>query len=403
MSAATPRTCDVVVVGGGLVGLATALALAEGGDLEVLVLESESQVATHQSGRNSGVIHSGLYYRPGSLKARLCTAGREALYAFCAERGIAHDRRGKLVVATSAEELPRLDELERRGRANGLALERLDREGIGRYEPHAAGQAALRVPETGVVDYRVVARELATALGAAGAEVRTGEAVRGARPEGTALAVTTTAGVVRCRLLVNCAGLQSDRVARRCGARPAVRIVPFRGDHYRLGAAAAARVRGIIYPVPDPAFPFLGVHLTRRLDGEVEAGPNAVPVLARHGYGRLAFSLADAASALTWPGTWRLAARHWRTGLYEIRRSFSRRRFARDLARLVPGVGAADLVPGGCGIRAQAVGRDGALLDDFVFAEGERALHVINAVSPAATACLAIGRHLAERARARLA
>ncbi len=395
-------TCDVAVVGGGLVGLATAFALGRAG-VTVTVLEAEAALARHQSGRSSGVIHSGLYYRPGSLKARLTAAGREALYRFCAEEGIPHARCGKLVVATRREELSRLDELERRGRANGLAdLERLDAAGIVAHEPHAAGLAGLWVPATGIVDYPAVARRLAAAVEAAGGEVRTGAAVRGARAAGDVLAVGTAAGPLACRLLVHCAGLQSDRVARRCGARPAVRIVPFRGDHLRLAPAAAARVRGLIYPVPDPAFPFLGVHLTRAVDGAVEAGPNAVLSLHRHGYRPPALSLADAASILAWPGSWRLAARHWRTGIYELRRSLSRQLFARDVARLVPGITVSDLAPGSRGIRAQAVARDGALLDDFAFTESERALHVLNAPSPAATACLAIGEHLAELARQRL-
>ncbi len=404
MNVGSSRTCDVAVVGSGLIGLATAFALSERRDFAVAVLEAEPRLAAHQSGHNSGVIHSGLYYRPGSLKAQLCTAGREALYRFCAERGVAHLRCGKLVVATRAEEVPRLEELERRGRANGLVdLERLDAGGMAAREPQVAGLAGLWVPATGVVDYPSVARELAGAVGGAGGEVLIGARVHGARAEARELRVATAAGEIRCRLLVNCAGLQSDRVARACGARPAVRIVPFRGDYHRLAPPAASRVRGLIYPVPDPTFPFLGVHLKRGSDGAVKAGPNAVLALDRHGYRRLAFSPRDAASALTWPGLWRLAARHWRTGLYEVRRSLSRRLFARDLARLLPGLDPADLLPGGCGIRAQAVGRDGALIDDFVFAESTRALHVVNAPSPGATACLAIGRHLAEMARARLA
>ncbi len=404
MSGTLSASYDVAVVGGGLVGLATAYALGQEGDLSLVVLEAEEGLAAHQSGHNSGVIHSGLYYRPGSFKARLCTEGREALYRFCAERGIAHRRCGKLVVATRPEEVPRLDELERRGRNNGLeGLERLDAVGLATREPHLVGLAALWVPATGVVDFPAVARELAAAVARADGEVRTAAALRGARAEAEALRLDTAAGVIRCRLLVNCAGLQCDRVARLCGARLAVRIVPFRGDYHRLAPRAAAWVRGLIYPVPDPTFPFLGVHLKRGIDGQVKAGPNAVWALDRGGYRRFAFSLSDAASALAWPGFWRLAARHWRTGLYELRRSSSRRLFARDVARLVPGLTAADLEPGGCGIRAQAVTRGGALVDDFVFAESERALHVLNAPSPAATASLAIGRHLARETRARLA
>src|SRR6185295_8608278 len=329
-------SCDVAIAGGGLVGLATAMALA-GRGLRVTVLEAEDRLAAHQSGHNSGVIHSGLYYKPGSLKAALCVEGSRALYRLCAEEGIAHERCGKLVVATSPEELPQLDELERRGRANGLAgLRRLAAEEIREIEPHAAGVAALHVPETGIIDYLAVVRAYARRLAAVGGRALTGARVEGVRRDGSGLVVETRRGAVACSLLVNCAGLQADRLARLCGAEPDVRIVPFRGEYYDLAAVRRSLVRGVIYPVPDPRFPFLGVHLTRRVDGTVEAGPNAVLALKREGYRWRDVSLRDLAGTAAWPGFWRLAARHWRIGAYEVRRSLLKGTFARDLQRLVP-------------------------------------------------------------------
>jgi len=393
----TLRESELTVVGGGLIGLATARALARGG-ADVLVLEAESRLATHQSGHNSGIIHSGLYYRPGSLKAELCAEGRAALYELCDEHGIAHERCGKLVLATRPDELPRLEELERRGAANGLrGLERLDPDQIREHEPYARGAAGLWVPDTGIVDYAGVARAYADGIRSAGGRVVTSATLTAVRPRPGGLELATTAGPVHSRWLVNCAGLQSDRVAQLCGADPSVRIIPFRGDYYLLGGESRSRVRGLIYPVPDPAFPFLGVHLTRTVSGEVEAGPNAVLAWNRHGYEPPSISARDSASTLGYVGFWRLAARHWRTGAYEWRRSLSRRLFARDLRRLVPEILETDLRRGGCGIRAQAVGRDGSLADDFVIEQSDRALHVLNAPSPGATASAAIGRYVSER------
>jgi L-2-hydroxyglutarate oxidase len=390
--------CDAAVVGGGLVGLATALALSKRG-LAVAVLEAEDRLAAHQSGHNSGVIHSGLYYKPGSLKARLSVAGAHALYELCAEEGIAHERCGKLVVATEPEELPRLDELARRGSANGLAgLRRLGPEELREVEPHAAGIAALHVPDTGIVDYPAVARAYARRVEARGGIVRTGARVTAVRNEAGGVVVESVSGLVRARLLVNCAGLQSDRVARLAGADPEVRIVPFRGEYYDLRPEARGLVRGLIYPVPDPRFPFLGVHLTRRVDGTVEAGPNAVLAWRREGYRKGSFAPRDAASILGFHGFWHLAARHWRTAAMEVRRSWSKARFARDLARLVPALTPADLTAGGSGVRAQAVDARGNTLDDFHLVESERAIHVLNAPSPGATASLAIGEEIAGRA-----
>jgi L-2-hydroxyglutarate oxidase len=392
--------CDVAVVGGGLVGLAAAMALAARGGLSVAVLEAEDRLAFHQSGHNSGVIHSGLYYKPGSLKASLCVEGSRALYRLCEEEGIAHERCGKLVVATREDELPRLEELERRGRANGLmGVRRLAAGEIAGVEPQAAGIAALFIPETGIVDYSGVARAYARRIEAGGGTVLTGARVSGVRRDGTGLVAETTRGAVSCGFLVNCAGLQSDRVARLCGVEPDVRIIPFRGEYYDLAPESRGLVRGLIYPVPDPRFPFLGVHLTRRVDGTVEAGPNAVLAWRREGYRKGSFSPGDAASIVSWPGFWRLAARFWRIGAYEVRRSFSKAVFVHDLKRLLPALRSEDVHPAGSGVRAQAVDRRGGLVDDFRIAASERAIHVLNAPSPGATASIAIGRRIAEMVR----
>jgi L-2-hydroxyglutarate oxidase len=405
---------DVIVIGGGLVGLGTGMALAARG-LRVVVLEAEDRVAAHQSGHNSGVIHSGLYYKPGSLKAALCVAGREALYRFCAEEGIAHRRCGKLVVATSEDELPALAEIERRGHANGLlGVRRLDGEAaIREIEPHAAGIAALWVPETGIVDFPAVARAYARWIEAAGGEVLTGARALAVRRDGTAgstsaagVVVETPRGRVRGSLLVNCAGLQADRVARMCGVRPRTRIVPFRGEYWELAPTSRERVRGLIYPVPDARFPFLGVHLTTTVGGEVEAGPNAVLTWKREGYRRGAFSARDAADLLTFPGFWWLVARYWRTGVRELWRAAAPGALARDLRRLVPALTAAELHRAGSGVRAMEVDRRGRMIDDFHLLPGlpgDRAVHVLNAPSPAATASIAIGEHIAAAALAALA
>jgi L-2-hydroxyglutarate oxidase LhgO len=391
---------DIVLVGGGIVGLASALALLErkpGASL--LVLEKEADLAAHQTGRNSGVIHAGLYYKPGSLKATTCARGRAMLERFCEEHGVRFERCGKVVVATREDEVPRLEELERRGRANGLAgVRRITPEELRDLEPHAAGVAALYVPETGIVDYREVARAYAGELARRGAAVRTGARATSILRRADRVIVETTAGAIEARALVACAGLESDRVARMAGLDLDVAIVPFRGEYWMLAPDRAGLVRNLIYPVPDPTFPFLGVHFTRRIGGGIEAGPNAVLALAREGYRRASFAPRDAWEVALWPGFWRMARRHWRAGLGEQWRSLSRAAFARACAALVPEVGPDDLAPGGAGVRAQAVRRDGALLDDFAIAEAERMVHVLNAPSPAATASLAIGSQIAERA-----
>ncbi|MHC4964655.1 MAG: L-2-hydroxyglutarate oxidase [Planctomycetota bacterium] len=353
-------------------------------------------LAAHQSGRNSGVIHAGLYYRPGSLKARLCVEGREALFRFCEEHGIPCRRCGKVVVATSERELAALDALEQRGRANGLqGLRRLSPQQLREHEPHAAGIAGMHVAETGVVDYGAVTRAYAEVVRAAGGEVLVNARVRRVLDDGDGLVLETGQGAVKCRRLVNCAGLHADRVAARCGARPSCRIVPFRGEFWRIAPDRARLVRSLIYPVPDPRLPYLGVHLTRRIDDWVETGPNAVLTLNRHGYRRGRPSLGDALEVLGYRGFWRMAGRFWRTGVAEFGRSLSRRAFARQARRLVPDLTAADLQPAESGIRAQAVDPDGGLVDDFRIIATGRAIHVLNAPSPAATASISIGRYVA--------
>jgi L-2-hydroxyglutarate oxidase len=340
------------------------------------------------------VIHSGLYYAPGSLKARWCRAGAAALLDLARSEGVPHAVTGKLVVATGASELPRLGALEERGGANGLAVRRLTGEEAREIEPHVAALAALHVPETGVVDYRAVCSVLLRRLRDAGADLRPGTQVVGGREDDRAVVLETTRGEVVADVAVNCAGLHADRVARLLGHRPSVRIVPFRGEYLSLTADAAPLVRGLVYPVPDPALPFLGVHLTRGVDGHVHAGPNAVLALAREGYGWSTVVPRDIAANLLYPGFWRLARRHARSGVEEVRRSLSRARFVADVRRLVPELGADDLVPAPAGVRAQAVRADGALVDDFLLERSGRAVHLLNAPSPAATAALEIARNV---------
>lgn len=399
------KTHDIVVVGGGLVGLATARALLEARPgLSLTVLEAEGDVAPHQSGHNSGVLHSGLYYVPGSAKARLCLEGRERMVRFCGERGIAHAISGKLVVATRADQLPRLDTLAERAAANGLdGVACLGPEGIREHEPHATGLAALFVPQAGVVDYTGAARAMAREIEAAGGTVHTGARLEGLTRADGHLVLETESGEVRARFLVACAGLEADRVARLAGLEPEVSIVPFRGDYVELVPERRELVRALVYPVPDPRFPFLGVHFTRRVDGRVEVGPNAVVAFSRSTYSRVALSLDDARETLAFPGFWRFVGRHLGTAVSELRRGFSPSEFAAAARELVPDLRDDDLVPAGCGIRAQAMREDGALVDDFAFAEGESMLHVLNAPSPAATACLAIGGEIARKVAARLA
>jgi len=393
------KTYEIAVVGGGIVGMATAMSVLARRRVSLVVLEKENRLAAHQTGNNSGVIHSGLYYKPGSLKARNCTAGREALYRFCAERGIPAERCGKVVVATREKQLPVLEELWRRGEANGLTgLRRLRPEEIREIEPHAAGIAGLFVPQTGIVDYARVTEAYAEEVRRGGGEVLLGAAVRRIAHAGGGLVLETGKGEVRCRHLINCAGLQSDRVARMAGAEPGVRIVPFRGEYYELTPERCDLVRNLIYPVPDPEFPFLGVHFTRMIGGGVEAGPNAVLAFKREGYSRWSFSAGDLFDAFSYGGFWRMAGSNWRMGLGELWRSWNKGAFVRALQALMPEIAAADLVPGGAGVRAQALDPDGKLVDDFRIVEAERQIHVLNAPSPAATASISIGETIADLA-----
>jgi L-2-hydroxyglutarate oxidase len=398
---------DIAVIGGGIVGMATAMALVQRTRAAVVVLEAEDHLAAHQTGHNSGVIHSGLYYKPGSLKAKNCVEGREALYLFCAARGIPHERCGKVVVATSKSELPRLDELERRGRANGLqGLRRLGPGEIREREPQARGIAGLHVPDTGIVDYTAVTEAYAARVREGGGEIVLGARVTACRRDGTPggaadLVLESTRGAVHCASLVNCAGLHSDRVARLCGVEPGVAIVPFRGEYYALVPRKEHLVRNLLYPVPDPRFPFLGVHFTRMIRGGVEAGPNAVLALKREGYSRSSFSPRDVAELFRYDGFWRMALEHWRMGFAESWRSVSTGAFVAALRRLVPAIRRADVVRAGAGVRAQALAPDGKLADDFLIVEAERMIHVLNAPSPAATASITIGRTIAERAAER--
>ena len=391
---------DVAVVGGGIVGVATAMAIAGGARVSLAIVEKEPRLAAHQTGNNSGVIHSGLYYKPGSLKARNCTSGREALVRFCEAHGIPAERCGKVVVATREDQLPGLEELRRRGEANGLTgLRRLRPDEIREIEPYAAGVAGLFVPQTGIVDYVRVTEAYADEVRARGGTVLLSAPVHRIVRDGDGMVLETGKGLVRCRFLINCAGLHSDRVARLAGVDPGVRIVPFRGEYYELKPERHGLVRNLIYPVPDPEFPFLGVHFTRMIGGGVEAGPNAVLAFKREGYSRWSFSLRDAFATAAFPGFWRMAGSYWRMGVGEYWRSFNRRAFVKALQRLMPEISADDLEPGGAGVRAQALDPAGKLLDDFRIVEAERQVHVLNAPSPAATASISIGQTIADLAR----
>lgn len=383
---------DVVIIGGGIVGIATAHAVQQQRPgARVVVLEKDDRLCAHQTGRNSGVIHSGIYYKPGSYKARLCTTGREAMYAFCEEHGIPHERCGKVIVATEAGELPQLEKLRLRGIENGLDVQSLNGEQLREHEPHLAGIAGLWVKSTGIVNYKAVVAQLAELVRQKGGEVRCGKRVVGVSHG----RVETEGEVFEAAQIINCAGLHSDRVARMSGTEPGAQIVPFRGEYYQLSPEKAHLVKGLIYPVPDPQFPFLGVHCTKMIDGSVHLGPNAVLAFAREGYFKTTVNLRDLAETLTFGGFWRLAARHWRSGFQEILRSLSRAEFVRSLQRLVPDITEGDVIPCAAGVRAQALLDDGSLVDDFLIRQESGIIHVLNAPSPAATASLEIGRHIA--------
>jgi L-2-hydroxyglutarate oxidase len=396
-----PRT---VVVGGGLVGLATAFRMLSGRPgSRVCVLEKERDVGMHQSTHNSGVLHAGLHYAPGSLKARLARDGIRSMVSFCAQHGIAHEQCGKVVVATSGEEVARLKALQERGQQNGLTgLRWLSDTELREREPNAAGLAALLVPEEGIVDFRGVCDALRREISKLGGEVVTGARVRAISRRGDAWDVNTGDRSWTASLIVNCAGLHSDRVARLCGEKPEARVVPFRGEYWMLRPERSLLVRHLIYPVPDPAFPFLGVHFTRMIGGGVEAGPNAVLALAREGYRWSTISPRDVVDAMTFPGLWRFLGRYPSIAAYEVARSFSRTLFLRSLQRLVPSLTSADIVRGSAGVRAQVMSRSGDLVQDFQIVTRPGAIHVINAPSPAATASLAIGEHIAQLAASQL-
>jgi L-2-hydroxyglutarate oxidase len=394
------RTADAVVVGGGIVGLATAWTLARArSGARVVVLEKEPDLALHQTGRNSGVIHSGIYYKPGSMKARTCLRGKELLEGFCRERDVRFETCGKVVVATSEAELPQLAKIAERARANGVPNEEIGPERLRELEPHCAGVRALHVPVTGIVDYRGMCRALAADLRVSGGEVVFGARATGLVSRSGSVVVESSAGEFEAPVAINCAGLHSDRVLQLSGARRPARIVPFRGEYFELVPSAWHLVRNLIYPVPDPSFPFLGVHFTRMALGGVECGPNAVLALAREGYHWDDIRVTELADALSYPGFWKLAAKHWRAGMGEMWRSLSKRAFTKALQRLVPDIREEHLVPADAGVRAQALGPDGSLVDDFLVQREGRVVHVLNAPSPAATASLAIGEHIATHAQ----
>lgn len=389
---------DYIVIGGGIVGLSVAWTiLARSPRARLLVLEKETRWAAHQTGRNSGVIHSGIYYKPGSLKATLCREGNRRLREFCDGHGIPYEICGKVIVATTAVELPGLEKLHARGAENGLAVRKLSAEQVREIEPHVRCLAGVHVPSTGIIDYGAMCEKLAELIAARGGELRLGVRVVGFARAGADRVVETTAGAFATRCAVNCAGLHSDRVARRAGAKPGAKIVPFRGEYYELKPGRRGLVKHLIYPVPNPDFPFLGVHFTRMIDGSVHAGPNAVLSLKREGYHRTSFNLRDFTETMTYGGFWRLAAKHARSGLAEMHRSFSKAAFVRSLQALIPEVRGEDLVPSEAGVRAQALRPDGGLVDDFLIVHDGADVHVCNAPSPAATASLEIGRAIVER------
>lgn len=389
-------TYDMAVIGGGIVGLSFAMQATERfPHLRMVILEKEAGVARHQTGHNSGVIHSGVYYKEGSLKARLCVAGAREMVEFCSQHGIPHDVCGKLIVATTSEEAIRLDDLLARGVGNGLeGLRLLERDAMLEIEPHVGGLRALHVPSTGITDYAAVTGKYAEIASGRGTELKTNAGVIGFEKSANAVVIRTRAGDLAAKYVVNCAGLYSDHVARMAGDDPEMMLVPFRGEYYDLAAPRQSLVRGLIYPVPDPQYPFLGVHFTRRIHGNVDAGPNAVLAFRREGYRFWDFDLGETMEVVSNPGFRAMARKHWKNGLAEFRRSLRKREFVRSCQRLLPEVRMEDMTPGGSGVRAQAVASDGTLVDDFRFLARERFLHVLNVPSPAATASLPIGREI---------
>ncbi|NJM59222.1 MAG: L-2-hydroxyglutarate oxidase [Oscillatoriales cyanobacterium RU_3_3] len=389
---------DFAVIGGGIVGLSTAMALGRRyPDASILAIEKESSWAAHQTGNNSGVIHSGIYYKPGSLKANLCRQGNRLLIEFCQKHGINYEICGKLIVATNPEELPLLENLYQRGLANGLKIEKITAEEVKEIEPHVSCLAAIRVPSTGIANYRQVCHKYAELVASQGGVLRLSTKVLNITPTLEGVEIATTQGAFQAKFMVNCTGLFSDRVAKLAGVDPGVKIVPFRGEYYELVPEKRYLVKHLIYPVPNPNFPFLGVHFTRMIDGSIHAGPNAVLSFKREGYQKTDINLRDLGETFTYPGFWKLAAKYAGVGIEEMVRSFSKAAFVRSLQKLIPEVQAEDLVPTHAGVRAQALTKEGGLVDDFLLVRGERAIHVCNAPSPAATASLAIGDAIASQ------
>jgi L-2-hydroxyglutarate oxidase LhgO len=394
---------DVLVIGGGIVGLATAYQLTlRFPNLHVVVLEKEAQIGSHQSSHNSGVLHSGIYYRPGSLRSICCRAGKKDMESFCRAQDIPYEICGKVIVAVRKSELPALDRLLERGRLNGVQCEMIGPERLRELEPHAAGLRAIHVSEAGIVDYQLVCQRLARLVMERDGQIRTTALVTGMTPRPDRMIVHATSGDVEGRYVVNCAGLYSDRVTAMSGHQPEAMIVPFRGEYYILRSSAQSLCRHLIYPVPDSRFPFLGVHFTRRIDGRVECGPNAVLAFAREGYGKTDVNLGELFETLSYPGFLQLARKHWRMGLAEMWRSLNKQAFVRALQQLIPAIQAEDLEPTQSGVRAQALARDGSLIDDFLIWDTERVINIGNAPSPAATASLNIAQAIVDRLSARL-
>ena len=393
---------DIAIIGGGIVGIAAGMILSQSG-YTVIILEAENRLAAHQTGNNSGVIHSGVYYKPGSSKAKNCVDGRELLYKFCDENNIKYDKCGKIIVALDEKEIPILDEIERRGIANGLkGLKRLSKEEIKEYEHFVTGIKGLFVPDTGIVDYISVTNKFASKILEWGGEIKTNCRFLSIRRFQDDLFLETTSGDIKCKLLINCGGLQSDRIAAKCGINPELQIIPFRGEYYKLKTEKEYLVKNLIYPVPDPKFPFLGVHFTRMINGGIEAGPNAVLAFKREGYSKKDFSLKDIVKLITYSGFWNMAGKYYRTGFGEFTRSFSKSKFVWALQKLVPEINYDDIYPAGAGVRAQAVDPYGKLLDDFRIIETKDMIHVLNAPSPAATASLSIGKSISDKAMQKL-
>lgn len=391
------KAYDITVIGGGIVGTAAAFSILKEKETKLLLIEKESALALHQTGNNSGVIHSGLYYKPGSLKAANCAAGREMMYAFCEEYNIPFERCGKIVVAASANEIPALQLLEERGSANGLTgIKRLSAGEIKEYEPYANGIAGLFVPQTGIVDYTVVTNKYAGLIKSYGGEIKFNSELNSVKKDGNEFILSTRDEEIRTKFILNCGGLQSDRIAGLCGVDPGLMIVPFRGEYYKIRSEKRYLVKNLLYPVPDINFPFLGVHFTRMINGDIEAGPNAVLAFKREGYDKKDFSIRDLKEMALFPGFWKMASKFYKMGFQEFRRSFSKELFLKSLQKLVPGIKYEDIEAGGSGIRAQALEPDGKLVDDFRIVEAAGMIHVLNAPSPAATASLSIGKKISQ-------